>query len=356
MQRKTVLLLFGGESSEHDVSVSSARNVYAAIDDTQFTVILGYIDHHGKWWLLESLESDIDYHGALQLTPVLGMRSFVTLPENHIIKPDVMLPILHGKNGEDGSVQGLAHLLHIPIVGCDMTASVICMNKLATKEILVSHGIKVAPYEVHRKGEEPPQFTQLSMQFGVPLFVKPVRGGSSIGVSKVYSEEEFVRALELAHEHDDIALIERGITGRELEVAVLGDPPSHRVSGVGEVRAGAEFYSYLAKYSSESRAEIIVPADLEEAVSERVRALARRVYAILGCSGLSRVDFFLADDQAIYVNEINTLPGFTNGSMYSKLWRHEGVSYSQLIRELIEQTLNETRNSKLSKDVTPGRL
>lgn len=344
MQRKTVLLLFGGESSEHDVSVSSARNVYAAIDDMQFTVILGYIDRHGKWWLLESLdESDIDYHGAVQLNPVLGMGSFVTLPENHIIKPDVMLPILHGKNGEDGSVQALAHLLHIPIVGCDMTASAICMNKLATKEILVSHGIKVAPYEMHRRGEALPRFTQLSMQFGVPLFVKPARGGSSIGVSKVYSEEEFVRALELAHEHDDVALVERGITGRELEVAVLGDPPSHKVSGVSEVKPEAEFYSYLAKYSPESRAEVIVPADLEEAVSERVRALTGRVYAILGCSGLSRVDFFLADDQTIYVNEVNTLPGFTNGSMYSKLWRHEGMSYSQLIRELIEQTLNEDR-------------
>lgn len=335
MQRTTVLLLFGGESSEHDVSVSSARNVYAAIDDTKFTVLLGYIDRQGKWWLLDSLDGTITIHGMPQLTPVLGMGSFVTLPENHVIKPDVILPILHGKNGEDGSVQGLAQLLHIPIVGCDMTSSAICMDKLATKEILASHGIKVVPYEVHYKGEEVPQFTQLSMKFGVPLFVKPTRAGSSVGVSKVYSEEELVAALELAHTHDNAVLIERGISGRELEVSVLGNPPHHEMSGVGEIKPDGEFYSYSAKYDPESRSDVVVPAHLEEAVADRVRALAGRVYAALGCAGLSRVDFFLSDDQTIYVNEINTLPGFTNISMYAKLWRHEGISYAELIERLI---------------------
>jgi len=339
MQRTTVLLLFGGESSEHDVSISSARNVYAAIDDTKFTVLLGYIDRHGKWWLLDDLDGDIAIHSAPQITPVLGMKSFVTLPENNIIKPDVILPILHGKNGEDGSVQGLARLLHIPIVGCDLTASAICMDKLVTKEILTAHNIKVVPYEVHRRGDDLPQFTQLSMKFGVPLFVKPVRCGSSVGVSKVHSEEELAAALELAHQFDDTALIERGISGREFEVAVLGNQPHHKVSQVGEIKPEGEFYTYNAKYSPSSTSEVIVPADLEEALADRIRTLAGRVYTTLGCTGLSRVDFFLSDDHTVYVNEINTLPGFTNISMYVKLWRNEGISYPDLIEKLIASAL-----------------
>lgn len=335
MQRHTVLLLFGGESSEHDVSISSARNVYAAIDDTKFDVLLGYIDLEGKWWLLENLDGEINTHGESQLAPALGGKSFVTFPNNGVIKPDVILPILHGKNGEDGSVQGLAQLLHIPIVGCDMTASAICMDKVATKEILEMRGIAVAPYEIHRIDTVVPDFNHLSMRLGSPMFVKPSRAGSSVGVSKVYSEEELTRALEVAHEHDATVLIERGIAGRELEVAILGNPPTHQISEIGEIKPGGDFYSYEAKYAATSTSEIIIPAQLEDGQRTRIRNLAGEVYAVLGCRGFSRVDFFLADDGMIYVNEINTIPGFTNISMYPKLWREAGVSYSQLIERLI---------------------
>jgi D-alanine-D-alanine ligase len=341
MDRTTVLVLFGGESSEHDVSVSSARNVYAAIDNTKFDVILGYIDTDGKWWLLDRFSNDINTHGAPQLAPVLGSGSFVSFPSSRIVKPDVILPILHGKNGEDGSVQGLAQLLHIPIVGCDMTSSSICMDKLATKEILSVHGIAIAPYEVHHRGDAVPDFNHLSMKLGSPMFVKPTRAGSSVGVSKVYSEEELNNALELAHEHDAVALIERGIAGRELEVAVLGNPPSHQTSSVGEIVPGEGFYSYDDKYKTSSTAKVVVPAELDGEVASRIRQLAGDVYAILGCSGLSRVDFFLANDGTIYVNEINTLPGFTNISMYPKLWREQGVSYSDLIERLITLALED---------------
>lgn len=339
MDRTTVLLLFGGESSEHEVSISSARNVFAAIDDTQFEVLLGYIDTGGKWWLVDRIGTEINTHGAPQLAPVLGSSSFVTFPSSRIVKPDVILPILHGKNGEDGSVQGLAQLLHIPVVGCDMTASAICMDKVATKEILSTHDILVAPYEVHYIGDPTPDFNKLSMQLGCPMFVKPSRAGSSVGVSKVYTYEEFSRALQEAHVHDKTVLIERGITGRELEVAVLGNPPHHEASVVGEVKAGDEFYSYDAKYSAASTSEVIIPAELDEATSERIRSQAKKAYQILGCSGLSRVDFFLTDEGTIYVNEINTLPGFTNISMYPKLWREQGVSYSQLVKRMIELAL-----------------
>ncbi len=339
MERTTVLLLFGGESSEHEVSISSARNVYAAIDDSKYTVLLGYIDTMGKWWLLDRLEENVEPHGAPQLTAVPGAGSFVTIPGSKVIKPQVILPILHGKNGEDGSVQGLAQLLHIPIVGCDMTASALCMDKLATKEILAKNGLNVAPYQTHRKGDDAPDFNKLSMNLGAPMFVKPSRAGSSVGVSKVYSEEELARALELAHRHDDVALIERGITGRELEVAVMGNPPYHQVSGVGEIKPGEDFYSYDAKYAATSRSQVTIPAALEARDQQRITQAAGKAYEFLGCRGLARVDFFLADDGTVYMNEINTLPGFTNISMYPKLWREKGISYSELIDHLINFAL-----------------
>jgi D-alanine-D-alanine ligase len=342
MNRKTVLLLFGGESSEHDVSVASARNVFAALDDTKYEVVLGYIDRQGRWWLIESLGSQLSTHGASQLMPALGAASFVTMPNNRIIKPDVILPILHGKNGEDGSVPALAQLLHIPIVGCDMTSSAICMDKVATKELLSSYGIKVVAYKRHHKSDALPDFNKLSMQLGSPVFVKPSRAGSSVGVSKVHTEEEFISALEKAHKHDDVVLIEAGVAGREIEVAVLGNYPDVKASSPGEVRADREFYSYESKYSPESKSELIIPARLDALVANNVRMLAKRAYELLGCSGLTRVDFFLDNNGTIYLNELNTLPGFTNISMYAKLWRHDGISYSELIERLISLALHAT--------------
>lgn len=339
MNRKTVLLIFGGESSEHDVSVSSARNVYAAIDDTQFTVLLGYIDRQGKWWLLDRFGMEISSHGAPQIAPVLGARSFVTFPGNRVFRPDVILPVLHGKNGEDGSVQGLAQLLHIPIVGCDMTASAICMDKIAAKQIMEACDIKVAPYEVYQKGSEPPVYERLVEKFGIPLFVKPSRAGSSVGVSKVTNVEEFTQALEIACKEDDRVLIEQAITGRELEVAVLGNPPNHQASGVGEIKISDGFYDYDMKYSGQSVAQVTMRADLTTEKVTEIREAAMKVYDVLGCRGLARVDFFMANDGTVYVNEVNTLPGFTNISMYPKLWRQEGVSYGQLIERLIALAL-----------------
>ncbi len=339
MNRTRVLLLFGGESSEHAVSVSSARNVYGAIDDSKYEVLLGYIDENGRWWLLENFDAQIDTHGALQLLPALSDKSFVTVPSSKIITPDVILPILHGKNGEDGSVQGLAQLLHIPIVGCDMTSSAICMDKLATKEILSAHDIKVAPYKVHRKFEQLPKYSELNMTLGSPLFVKPARAGSSVGVSKVANEEELLVALGTAHKHDDIVLIESSIAGREIELSVLGTPPHHQVSAPGEVVPGAEFYSYEDKYDSSSHSSVVIPADIGKSLTDQIQNLAGQIYTILGCSGLARVDFFLTDDGTIYLNEVNTLPGFTNISMYPKSWRYQGISDAELIERLLDDAL-----------------
>ena len=338
MQRKTILLLFGGESSEHEVSISSARNVFAAIDDEKYDVVLGYIDAAGEWWRLDVFDEIIDTDGLQQLLPALGQQGFVTLPNQSIVKPDVILPILHGKNGEDGSVQGLAQLLHIPIVGCDITASAVGMDKIKTKEVLAAHHINVVPYEVHHASDEIPEFHKLSMTLGSPMFVKPARSGSSVGVSKVYSEDELVAALAIAHQHSDSVLIEQAIAARELEIAVIGTPPKHHVSAVGEIITGADFYSYDDKYN-DGTSRVQIPADIDMSLATRIQAQAGRIYELLGCKGLSRIDFFWSDDKVLYLNEINTMPGFTNISMYPKLWRHEGVTYSDLIEQLIVDAL-----------------
>jgi D-alanine-D-alanine ligase len=341
MKKKSILLLFGGESSEHDVSVASARNVHAAIDRLKFDVTLCYIDKSGKWWLLDQLSEVISGDDGIKLIPLLGTKSFVTIPGAQVIQPDVILPILHGRNGEDGSVQGLAQLLHIPIVGCDMESASICMNKVITKVLLQANDIAIVPYETHRNTSPAPVFSELEAKLGSPLFVKPARAGSSVGVSKVTNENELTSALAEAHRHDDIVLIEQAITARELEVAVLGTIPTHTTSVVGEIHAGDEFYSYDAKYSTESKSSADIPADISAQLQEELQLLACKVYEILGCKGLSRIDFFLDENEKVYVNEVNTLPGFTDISMYPKLWQYKGVSYSELIERLISLAISE---------------
>ena len=338
MSRQTVLLLFGGESSEHEVSIASARNVYAAMDPDKYKVLLCYIDKQGKWWLLEEWSDNLEHHGGRQLAAALGLKSFLTLPGNEVVHPAAILPILHGKHGEDGTVQGLAQLLHIPIVGCDVTASAVCMDKILTKQVLESNGIKSAPYAVYQKGNPYPKYVDIKTGLGEVLFVKPSRSGSSVGVSKVKSESDFLPAIKHALKYDNRVLIEKAISGRELETAVLGTPPKHKVSGIGEIISGAEFYDYDDKYSSSSSSQVLTNIELSESIEAKIKDIAERAYAALGCSGLARIDFLL-DGQTPYVLEINTLPGFTNISMYPKLWRAAGLHYPDLIDALVDDAL-----------------
>lgn len=339
MDRKKVLLLFGGESSEHEIAIASATNVNAAVDREEYEIMPTYIDKNGRWWLLDDFDQFSDYQSGEELWPVLGSGAFFTKEGRRVI-PHVILPILHGKNGEDGSVQGLAQLLHIPIVGCDVTASAICMDKIATKEIMAAHDVAIVPYAVHHVAEPQPSFDELKDKLGLPLFVKPARAGSSVGVSKVTDEAELVAAVKEAHRHDKKVLIEQGMSIRELEVSVLGTPPQHRATLPGQINPGAEFYSYEDKYANESTSSVTIPAPLDDALNRRIQELGLKVYELLGCSGLARVDFFLTDDDKIYLNEINTLPGFTNISMYPKSWQQQDLAYGDLITALIEDALS----------------
>lgn len=339
MKRTTVLLLFGGESSEHEVSISSARNVFAALDDLKYDVNLCYIDRSGSWWLMDDISGSIDVSGLDRLVPLLGVGELMTVPGGIKIKPDVILPILHGANGEDGTVQGLARLTHIPIVGCKLTSSAIAMDKIITKQLLEYNGIKTVPYVIHSAGDLMPSFAELSHNLGSTLFVKPANGGSSVGISKVSSGEELITAIKDAYNHDDKILIEKAITARELEVAALGSGSSLQISGVGEICPDRDFYSYESKYNPYSSTKLVIPADIPSDLLKEIRDTSKRVYKVIGCKGLARIDFFLSDDGILYLNEINTLPGFTNISMYPKLWQHEGISYGHLIDILIADAL-----------------
>lgn len=338
MNRTKILLLFGGESSEHDVSVASARNVNAAINPERFDVRLCHVDRAGKWWLVDEVETEVTTEPQ-ELLPVLGGAVLKKAEDGEEVPIDVILPILHGRNGEDGTVQGLAQLLHVPIVGCDVTASGIAMNKLACKQILQANDLPVIPYLAHREYESIPSFAEVTERLGDAVFVKPARAGSSVGVHKVRNEAEFIAALADAHQHDPIVLIERAIVGQELEVALHGTPPRHRVSGVGEVIPGEEFYTYEDKYSTASQAQVRVEAAINQDVKEHVRHMASTAYEALDCRCLARIDFVLDRDGKAWVLEVNALPGFTNSSMYPKLWENEGISYAELIETLIEDAL-----------------
>ncbi|HET7630225.1 MAG TPA: D-alanine--D-alanine ligase family protein [Candidatus Saccharimonadales bacterium] len=334
--RTRVLLLFGGQSSEHEVSLAGAANVFAALDDQKYDISLGYIDKSGKWYLVPDI--DPDHTNCPQLVPVLGTSRFVTMPEGTILQADVILPILHGKNGEDGTVQGLAKLLHVPMVGPSILGASLTMDKALTKTVLMATDVPVIDGVTWLTADEKPDYGELVARLGEVLFVKPANAGSSVGVSKVSMADEFAAALTLAAEHDDKVLIERAIIGREVEVAVLGNgQPS--TSQPGEIKANADFYNYDAKYDPSSQAEIIVPAELDEATTKRLRELSSRAYRATAGHGMARVDFLIDEQGQAYVMEINSIPGFTNISMYPKLWRERGMSYPALLDKLIELAL-----------------
>lgn len=335
MSKIKLLLLFGGESAEHEVSIRSASNVYDALDKTKYDISLCYIDRGGKWWHAKEVveRSALD----AQLHPVLGEGKLID-SAGEGIRPDVLMPILHGPNGEDGSVQGLAQLLHVPVVGCDVLGSAVCMDKDIAKRLLMQADVSVVDYALHRSGGEAPKYDELRQKLGDTLFVKPANLGSSVGVSRVENAEDLDAALAEALKYDHKVIIERAITGRELECAVLGNEKPE-ASVVGEIMPQETFYSYEAKYAADSLTKTSTDIELPDGVSDKIRETAVKAYVALECRGLARVDFFLADDGTLYINEINTLPGFTNISMYPQLWQASGLDYPRLLDRLVELAL-----------------
>jgi D-alanine-D-alanine ligase len=323
--RVRVAILAGGRSSEHAISVTSARSVRDALDPSRYDVQTIEIGRDGTWALPPAPAQELAGSAAGSL-PVLSSASPAALAA-----VDVVLPILHGPFGEDGTVQGLLELAGVPYVGAGVLASALCMDKDRFKAVLRDSGIPVAR-SVTLRPDDPEE-----NPFGYPVFVKPARLGSSVGISRVDSEAELGPAVALARRHDDKVLVEELQRGMEVEVGVLGnrDPIA---SAVGEIVAHAEWYDYDAKYA-EGGMELIVPARLPEAVSARVRELAISSFVATDCEGMARVDFFVLAGHEVVVNELNTIPGFTSTSVYAKLFEASGIPYAELLDRLIELAL-----------------
>lgn len=351
----SLLILFGGISSEHEVSCASAASVLKNINTEKYHINTIGITKEGNWLLTSSpavnigdgsWEKDTDNRKAI-ISPARDTRGIMIEEDDGKftkISVDVVFPVLHGKNGEDGTMQGLLQMAGIPFVGSDTTASSASMDKAITKAMVEQAGgvNQAKAYVTHKKeyDTDTEKETAEIMKFfnnEFPLFIKPANAGSSVGISKVKTKEELPQALTVAFAEDTKVIIEEAIVGREIEVAVLGNE-NPKASCIGEIFAANEFYDYNAKYeNAESKTGIVT--DLNAEKEQEVRDSAVRVYEIMGCKGLSRVDFFLDVNDRVVFNEINTLPGFTNISMYPQLWEASGLSYSSLIDELINLAL-----------------
>lgn len=350
MQKLTVAVIFGGQSSEHEVSCMSATNIISALDYDKYEIIPVGITKTGNWriyhgpteyiktgnWLPFSAEAAISPDASKKCLLKMVGGKYKEIPI------DVVIPALHGAWGEDGTIQGLLELAQIPYVGCGVLASAVCMDKVYTKLIAKAAKIPMAKYvwcDGRTLDKEKEKFMkQVERKLGYPCFVKPSNAGSSVGISKAKNREELEKALYLAAHYDRKVIVEEAIEGREMECAVLGNEDI-RVSGVGEILAAAEFYDYDAKYNNvDSRT--VIPADIDAESVETMRSIAAKIYRATDAAGLARVDFFVEKDSGrVLFNELNTMPGFTSISMYPMLWEEKGVTKTELMDCLIALAL-----------------
>jgi D-alanine-D-alanine ligase len=338
-----LVVLFGGRSAEHDISCVTARHVLAAVDPGRYRIQPVAITREGRWVLAEHAaralaEGPDALPDALPTTGPTLEPLAATRPVGD--ETVVVLPLLHGPLGEDGTVQGLLELADVPYVGCGVLASALAMDKGAAKEVLGAHGIPQGRWvTLHEAEVHPRSLAEAADALGFPVFVKPANMGSSIGVAKAADADELARAVEVALTYDDHVVLEETITGREIECAVLGSFASPRASVPGEVVPGADFYDFEDKYAA-GTAQLRIPAPLPDDVAEALRAEACRAFRALRCEGMARVDFFYEEDgRGLLVNEVNTIPGFTPISMYPRMWEATGVAYPDLIDELVRLAL-----------------
>ena len=348
MTKIRVGIVFGGRSAEHEVSLQSAKNVLEALDRQKYEPVLIGIDREGRWRLDEQTKALFESSRPLGNLTADSPREVALVArgeqsrlldlsrDGELGKIDVVFPVLHGPYGEDGSVQGLCRLANMPCVGAGILGSAVGMDKDVMKRLLRDAGIPIARFVTILRGGPAPSFASLVADLGTPLFVKPANLGSSVGISRVASVPEYEKALAVAFEYDTKLVVEECIVGREIECAVLGNADP-QASVPGEIVTGGShsFYDYDAKYLDEHGAELRIPAPLDPALTEKVRALALRAFTVLCCDGMARVDMFVKESGEVLVNEINTIPGFTRISMYPKLWQASGISYSQLVDRLI---------------------
>ncbi|WP_027410268.1 D-alanine--D-alanine ligase [Anoxybacillus tepidamans] len=342
-------VLYGGKSPEHKVSLQTAMAVMNAIDQAKFDVIPIYITTEGQWVKGEKLTGPIQDVKQLEMKPeaktilpvALNQKPVAAEMHMHEQKEetiDVIFPLLHGPNGEDGTVQGLLELLNLPYVGNGVLASAVGMDKVMMKNLFAQAGLRQAKYVSFLKKEwkqdENAAYEKVEIELGYPCFVKPANAGSSVGISKCKKREDLQEAFAVAFQYDRKIIVEEAIVGREVEIGVIGneDPIC---SVVGEIVPKKEFYDYQAKYE-DGNTELIIPADITDEQYETIQQMAITAFKALDLSGLVRADFFLTSDGAVYINEVNTMPGFTPFSMFPLLWKHTGVPYSELIEKLVQ--------------------
>ncbi len=347
-KKLNLAVICGGQSAEHEISVISARNIVAALDAEKYQIYVIYINKAGKWFLVDAAtafvaakdQADIDLTMTVHpITLALGdvTKSLIFLNDlNRNLIFDVVFPVLHGTHGEDGAMQGLLELANLPYVGAGILGSAVCMDKDVTKILLHAAGIPVANWLTYSADEvQKINYDTVAAKLGVPFFIKPVNTGSSVGISKIKSATEFMPAINSALEYDYKILFEQFIPGREVECSVLGNG-NPKASLPGEIVVTRhEFYTYEAKYLDPNGAELIIPAKLSDKVIAKIQETATKAYKVLNCEGMARVDFFVTADDQVILNEANTIPGFTQISMYPKLWEATGLPYSALLDQLI---------------------
>ena len=358
-----VVLLFGGRSGEHEVSLNSAQSIFKAIDRTRYNVQTIGINKKGQWFwgvLPEALIKDgfPSVEQAHQVTMVIDPTDphFIAL-DGHALPNqgqfDLIFPVLHGPYGEDGTLQGLLEMANVPYVGSGVLGSSLGMDKDRMKAVFCDKGLPQARYLTFLRSDllsgREASLNEIEAKIGYPCFVKPANLGSSVGISKAHNREELLNALKIATTFDRKIVVEENITGKEIEVGVLGNDTA-KASIPGEVKPAHEFYTYEAKYSNIG-SNLLIPAPLDEAIIVRLKEMAIEAFRAVEASGLSRVDFFVTCENEIFLNEINTLPGFTEISMYPKLWEASGIPYSELIDRLISlglERFQDKQNCKLS--------
>lgn len=345
-------VIFGGMSTEHDISIVSGSSVLKNLNKEKYDITPIYISENGDWF---TYEKDINQIEIMKVGEQPKELKKLENPMETIKNMDVVFPVLHGLYGEDGTIQGLFELLKVPYVGCRVLGSSVCMDKVYTKVILEKAGINQAKYVYVRRFNDKyilvdDKFnekilkldevaTEVEQITGLPAFIKPSNSGSSVGINKAKTIEELKNAIEYASKFDSKILVEENINGREIECAVIGNEEVE-VSCVGEILPAEDFYSFDAKYNN-SESRVVIPAQIDNKISEEIRKTAIKAFKAVDGKGLSRVDFFVErETDKIYLNEINTMPGFTTISMYPQLWNECGKSYSNLLDELIKNAYN----------------
>ncbi|PIZ04010.1 MAG: D-alanine--D-alanine ligase [Gammaproteobacteria bacterium CG_4_10_14_0_8_um_filter_38_16] len=329
----SILVLCGGQSTEHDISLLSAKNVIKQLDAKQYHVHVAKITHDGEWYYFDNA-ADYFSEARSHLMHLIPGQKNPFFVEGNAVPIDCVFPVLHGTHGEDGTMQGLLELLQIPYVGADCLGSAITMDKDIAKQLLRDAKIPVVDWKLIRKTDALMAYSDIKKQLGDAVFIKPNSLGSSVGVKKAMNEMSFHAAIQDAFRYDEYVLVEKLIVGREIECSVLGNEKP-AASLPGEIINHTEFYSFDAKYVDADSATVKTPADLSPALVLKIQALAVQAFQVLRCLGMARVDFFLTPEEKIYINEVNTIPGFTNISMYPKNWEASGLSHAALLDQLI---------------------